>query len=119
MRPKLTEALSVETDWLCGTDRVGGQSSEGLPELFPSHAAHEFHRADVMLVQPLRELFEHWIQRISGDALDDELPPGNADRKRITVSDEQCGQAIRHPIYRHIEQRVTLGVDRVLVQRDR
>src|SRR5437773_1530035 len=100
---------------------LSSASSFGLvgSEVSETNAAHKFHRADVMLVQPLRELFEDRIQRISGDALDDQLPPGNADRKRITLADEQFCQAIRHSVYRDIEQRVTLGVDRMLVQRDR
>jgi len=67
----------------------------------------------------LGKLLEHGVERIGGDAFNDQLAPRNSDRQRLPFADEQRPQTIRDAVDRPVKEWVALGVDGVLVQRDR
>ena len=117
--PQLANPLAIEADRLLGSDRIHCQRAERLGQLVATNPSHELHRANTMLVQPLRELLEHRIQRIRRHSLDDQLPSGHTDRQGFTVLVKEQSEAVRYAVDREVEQWMALRVDRVLVQRDR
>jgi hypothetical protein len=81
MVPQSIESICIVADRCSRSRWIDGERGEHRPELFAGYAADEFHGADVMVVETLGELLEHWIVGIGRDALDDQLPPRHADRQ--------------------------------------
>src|SRR5881275_2018545 len=73
----------------------------------------------MVVVQPLRELLQHGIQRIGSDALDNQLPTRHADRQRIALTNEETAYAVSDAVDSYVEQGMAGGIDGVLVQRNR
>lgn len=67
-------------------------------------------------MQSLRQLLEHWIQRIGRHTLDNELPARDTDRERLTLVHEKDRQPVYDPVHSEIEQWMAAWIDRVLVQ---
>ena len=77
--PNASEPLRIQTNWLLGSNGIDGKGSKGLCQFVATKAANEFHRADMVLVKALGELFQYRIQGIRRDSLDDQLTASDAD----------------------------------------
>ena len=69
-------------------------------------------------MEAVRELVEHRMIRVGGDALDHELPACDTDRQHRPFG-EQPQQPARDGVDRATQEWMAGGVDRVLVQSDR
>src|SRR5438093_1422862 len=82
------------------------------------NAAPERDGAQVVTVQPARELPEHWMLGIGGHTLDHELVAGHTEGHRRSILKQQRG-APGHSRRRRRERWVSFGIHGMLVQRDR
>jgi hypothetical protein len=119
VRPELTHALDVEADWRLRPNGVDSERRQRIPKLLAPDSTNELHRPDVVRVQTCGKFLEHRVQRVGRDTFDDQLPPRDSDRQRVTIADEECSQSIGNSVYRSVQKRMAFGVYRVLVQRDR
>ena len=71
--PSFRHGFPIEPERLLGSRRVDRERGERVGQLVARNAALKLERADVVLVEPLRELLQNRILRIGGDALDYQL----------------------------------------------
>jgi hypothetical protein len=119
VRPELSHALDVETDWCLRPNGVDSECRQGIPQLFAPDSANELHSADVVPMQTHGKLFQHGVQRVGRNAFDYQLPARDSDRQRLTIADEERSQSVGDSVYGSVQKRMALRVYRVLVQRDR
>jgi hypothetical protein len=116
--PTLVQLLGPVAQRLAAASGIDGDRRERIAQLLGAQPLAELDRAEIVLVQPARQLLEERVVRIRADALDDELPACDADGERIAIDEEQ-GNFPQYPVHRVVEQRVTHRIDGVLLHRDR
>ena len=117
--PSIDERLTVEPERFVRARGVDGQSRQGITELLSCDAPLKLECAHMVLVEPVGQLFQHWILGVGGYPLHDQLLARHADGERVALADEQQLEAIGDALDRHSEQRMPGRVDRMLVESDR
>ena len=97
---------------------LSGQCTERLAKLVRIHAAHDADRADVMLVQGVRETTQDGLIGIRRHAVDDQLPARHAKRDLWTTFKEVF-RSTDHRFNGGNERWVSRRVHRLAMQGDR
>ncbi|MGH7719869.1 MAG: hypothetical protein ACREON_13630 [Gemmatimonadaceae bacterium] len=98
--------------------RLPSHHPQHLRDLLLANAPDEPHGADLAAVQPEREVAEHGIGGVGGDAVHDELGAGDAEGQRGAL-DEQCRDPPAQGAHGRGQEGVAVRVDGVLVGTDR
>ena len=105
------------------TERLSGQvgllrhQDERFVQLIALQPAAERDGAQMMPVQPCREVLEHRVSRIGRDALDDELLSRHSNRERALLAQQRLDPA-DDALRGRLEGGVPARIHRVLVERD-
>ncbi len=118
VRPGRQAVSIAQTQGLPGPLRFDGERPERIGHFALLHAAPKRDGAQVVPMQPARELPQHGMLGIGSDTLDHELIAGHAERDRSSILQQQPG-APGYAGRRRSERRVSFGIHGVFMERDR
>ena len=113
---QLLDGLQPERDGVLPT--VDPDRRQHVTQLLAPHRAHDFDSAQMMMVQPLRQLAQDRVRLVRRDPLDHQLAAGDAEGERVALF-EQGTQPALEPLDRRRQHRMPRRVDRELLQRNR
>ena len=117
MRPGPIDLVGLEPQRpvLFGLARQGAQR---LTHLVRGDAAQDADRAEMVPVKAFRQAAQHELRWVGGDAFDDELAPGDAERDLRPVGEQLLG-ARDHSGRGGLQRRVPARIHAELVERNR
>lgn len=116
--PSREGIFTQRTKRLIDAGRRDGQHGEHVVEFLARDTAQKSERREFVLMQVRRELRHQRMRHIGGDAFDDKLVSGNAEREDGAFLERLCRPTIQR-FHRALEQRMSSGIQSALVYRER